>query len=112
MDRRERRYRTTCHVRRQTRLADQWGLINPHPTFYAHNDPESIAIRVVRSDDAIIGRCKKTNALDCGHTRCYMCGRGKYVGRNGRILTRQEFLSWFGFREQAAELAECFPKPV
>ncbi len=103
MDRGKRRYRTACHVRRQTRLADQWGLINHHPTFYAHNDPENIAIRKTYSDAAIIGRCKKTNALDCGHTRCYMCGNGKYVGRNGRSLTRQEYIFRFDFREQLSE---------
>lgn len=119
MDRRERRYRTSHHVRRQARIADQWDLVDLHPTFHAHNKPSDGITRVRRNEAAtqryVLGRCKKTKALDCGHTRCFVCGYGKYEGRNGRRPTRQEYLSWFEFREQAADFfqtVECFSKPV
>ena len=91
MDRQERRYRTHRHVLRQARIADQSGLVDLHPTYYACNDPEDYVVHRI-SDAVIIGRCKKTNALDCGHTRCWMCGYGKFEGKNSRKLTRQEQL--------------------
>ncbi len=90
MDRQERRYRTRRHVLRQSRIADQWDLVEDlHPAFYAHNKPwDGVAQRV--NNAVILGRCKKKKVLDCGHTRCWMCGYGKFEGRNGRKLTRQE----------------------
>jgi len=111
MNRGERRYRTARIVRRQACCLDDLDIIDLHPSFYAENsiyyrecDPHDNAKR--------IGRCKKTKAYDCGHTRCFICGNGKYWGQNGRRPTVQEVKAQINFRCQMNELGLPSPRPL
>lgn len=51
--------------------------------------------------DEQVGRFRKKDAYDCGHTRCYICHGDKLPKRD---LTTQEIVSKLKFEEQLREL--------
>lgn len=53
--------------------------------------------------DDQIGRFRKKDAWDCGHTRCYICHSDKLPKRS---LHEQEQLAELNLREQVNELYE------
>ena len=53
--------------------------------------------------DDQIGRFRKKDAYDCGHTQCFMCHGDKFPKREP---TEQEMISEMSFREQLMEMAE------
>ena len=63
---------------------------------------------VDRECDEQIGRFRKKDAYDCGHTQCFMCHGDKFPVREP---TAQEQVSDLSFREQLKDLyAEAHEK--
>lgn len=97
MDRAERRHRTYCQIERRKKVLDWTGLLDVHPSYYAENDPAHI---IGRARSFLIGRCKKIKPLDCGRSRCGVCGYWKRIKRYPSVT---EYKHWLSYREQAAE---------
>lgn len=104
MSRAERRHRTHCKVQQRLKVLNWAGLLEVHPSYYADNDLKALP-GPPRS--RLVGRCKKVKPLDCGRTRCGVCGYWKHInGRTGRYPTLTEYKAWLDYREQAAEFGE------
>jgi len=79
MDRAERRRRNAKFITRGKKLLQDWHI-------------------PVTNKNA--GRCRKTKALDCGKTKCFLCSSHKVPRRE---LTRQEIKVKLSFEEQKKE---------